>query len=58
MTDPRQTEIELSADILLQVPGAKRGSQARRADRPRAFPGEEPPQIEYNEDAGGENTDE
>ncbi len=23
-----------------------------------AFPGEEPPQIECNEDAGGENTDE
>jgi hypothetical protein len=48
----------------------ERGLQRRQAlamdmrgfDPPRydfmAFPGEEPPQIECNEDAGGENTDE
>jgi hypothetical protein len=37
-----------------EEPVAKVGTEAEL----RAFPGEEPPQIERNEDAGGQDTDE
>jgi hypothetical protein len=47
--DGRERRQALAMDI--------RGFDAPQYDF-MAFPGEEPPQIECNEDAGGENTDE